>query len=123
MKIIEAIDRVDDLKPNDYSQEEKVIWLSNLDWMVKTEIIDTHEGAEDVTFDGYEINAPIDTEMLIPKPYEELYIHWLESRIDYANGEYAKYNNSITMFNNLYAAFTRYYNRTHTPKTEKIKII
>ena len=116
MKIIE------DLKPNDYSQVEKVAWLSKLDLMVKTEIFDNYEGGEDITFDGYEADIPIDTEMLVPKPYEALYIPWLEAQIDYANGEYVKYNNSITMFNTIYAAFTRYYNRTHTPKTEKIKI-
>lgn len=122
MKIIEALKRVDDLKPNDYTTEEKIVWLSNLDFMVKTEIIDTHEGGKDITFNGYEEDVPPETEMLIPKPYEELYIHWLEARIDYANGEYTKYNNSITMFNNLYAAFGRYYNRTHTPLSEKIKV-
>ena len=122
MKIIEAINRVDDLKPNDYSQVEKVAWLSKLDWMVKTEIIDNYEGGEDISFDGYDVDIPIDTELLVSKPYEALYIPWLEAQIDYANGEYVKYNNSITMFNTIYAAFTRYYNRTHTPKTEKFKI-
>ena len=53
MTIIEAINRVDSVKPNTYSQQDKVHWLSNLDGVVKREIIDTHEGGEDVKFEGY----------------------------------------------------------------------
>ena len=45
MKIIEAINRIDSLKHNTYSNNEKLAWLSRLDSMVKRLIIDTHEGA------------------------------------------------------------------------------
>ena len=46
MKIIEAINRIDSLKHNAYSQDDKVKWLSELDRDVKKNIIDTHEGAD-----------------------------------------------------------------------------
>ena len=55
MKIIEAIQKVDALKPNNYSQEDKIKWLSTLDGVIKREIIDTHEGASDIVFNGYYI--------------------------------------------------------------------
>ena len=44
MTIIGAITRVDTVKPNTYSQMDKVKWLSELDGIIKAEIIDTHEG-------------------------------------------------------------------------------
>ena len=115
MTIVEAVTKIDELKPNGYSQFQKIIWLSNLDAQIKAEIIDTHEGAEDVTFTDYTENTDIDTVLLVPTPYEDLYLAWLEAKIDYTNGEYTRYNNSITLFNERYAAFSRYYNRTHMP--------
>ena len=119
MTIISVINHLDAVKPNGYSLTEKIKWLSTLDGIVKTEIIDTHEGGENITFKGYTENTDMTTELLIPQPYDEVYIRWLEAQIDYANGEYGKYNNSITMYNTAYAAFERYYNRTHMPITKK----
>lgn len=121
MTIIEMITDVDALKPNGYKQPYKVQWLSQLDSRVKQDIIDTHEGGEGVSFSGYNDDTPIDTELLIPHPYDEVYRFWLEAQIDYANGEYAKYNNSMAMFNTAYSAYERYYNRTHMPKGNKLK--
>lgn len=121
MKILEAITQLDVLKPNSYSQAEKIGWLSTLDGTVKTEIIDTHEGAEGVIFNGYDENTKLDTELLASKPYDVLYIHYLEAQIDYANGELNKYENSMTMFNSAYSNYERFYNRTHMPKSKKFK--
>lgn len=121
MTLIEAITQIDALKPNSYSQPDKIRWLSNLDWVVKTEIIDTHEGGEGIVFGGYDENTPLETELLLPNSHRDIYMKWLEAQIDYANGEYGKYNNSTEAFNTLYAAFERYYNRTHMPKGTKIK--
>ena len=113
MKIIEAINRIDALKPNTYAEREKVFWLSLIDDTIKKEIIDTHEGAEAVVFNGYDEKTDVNTELLVPSPYAELYLYWLESKIDYYNGEMVKFNNSITMFNNMYEAYERFYNRDH----------
>jgi hypothetical protein len=121
MTIIEAINRIDVLKPNTYTQVEKVLWLSNLDGIIKTNIIDTHEGGEGVVFDGYNENTSLATEMLVKAPHDNIYLKWLETWIDYTNGEYAKYNNSAQAYNDSYTAFERYYNRTHIPKGNKIK--
>lgn len=115
MTLMDAIYRIDTLKPNSYSQEEKIKWLSALDGTIKAEIIDIHEGGEDIVFSGYNENTVLTTELLVPHPYDELYIRWLETQIDYANGEYGKYNNSITMYNKAYSAYENYYNRKHLP--------
>lgn len=121
MTLIEAINRIDSFKPNTYVQTDKIKWLSNLDGIIKKEIIDTHEGSEEVIFDGYDVDTALDTVMLVPAPYDDIYLKWLEAQIDYVNGDTAKYNNSMTMYNSAYSAFERYYNRTHMPKTKSIK--
>ena len=121
MKIVEAISRIDGLKHNTYTQGEKIAWLSRLDSMVKRLIIDTHEGGEDVVFTGYDENTDVFTDLLVPEPFDEMYLRWLEARIDYANGEYDKYNNSILMYQTVYDSYANYYNRNHMPKGTKIK--
>ena len=121
MTLIEAINRVDALKPNAYTPYEKIDWLSTLDGMVKRFVIDTHEGGEGIVFKGYDDETPLDTELLVKAPYEDIYIAWLESKIDYHNGEYVKYNNSITRYNDIYQGYCNEYNRTHMPKGSQIK--
>ena len=114
MTIDQVINRVDSLKPNAYTKLEKIEWLSELDGMIKAEVIDTHESDTEIWFDGYGKNDG-STELLVEAPYDIMYIHWLESKIDYANAEYAKFNNSMAMFQTKYRAFTAWYNRKHMP--------
>ena len=121
MTIMEALHRADSLKPNNYSNPEKIKWLSILDGIIKTEIIDTHEGGEDVVFNGYEEDVTLTTELLVPAPYDDIYIQWLAMQIDLTNGEYAKYNNSASVYNNTYHSYATYYNRTHMPKGKTMK--
>lgn len=115
MTIIEAISHVDAVKPNSYRQTEKIKWLSELDGTIKAEIIDTHEGGESISFSGYDEATDIATVLLVPAPYDNIYIRYLEMQIDYANNEYGKYNNSMVMYNTAYNAYQSYYNRNHKP--------
>jgi hypothetical protein len=121
MTVMEALHRADALKPNMYTNAEKIKWLSILDGIIKKEIIDTHEGGEDVVFCGYEEDVELTTELLVPAPFDDIYIHWLEAQIDYTNGEYGKYGNSKAMYNTSYDAYKNHYNRTHMPKGNKFK--
>jgi hypothetical protein len=115
MTIMEALHRIDTLKPNTYTNPEKIKWLSILDGIIKAQIIDTHEGGENVVFEGYTDDVELTKELLVPAPYDDIYIHWLQTHIDYTNGEYGKYNNSAMMYNESFTAFSNYYNKTHKP--------
>lgn len=121
MTISEAINKIDALKQNTFSQQDKIEWLSALDGIIKREIIDTHKNANMITFDGYDKDTDLDTKLLVPAPYDDIYIKWLEAQIDYYNGEIGKYSNSKTMFNAAYSNFARYYNRTIMPKSKGFK--
>lgn len=125
MRIEECINRVDATKPNQYGTEEKLRWLSVLDASIKSDIIDMYKPleGEDVggEFTGY---TPDDLakELLAPFPHDELYVAYLKAKIDEANGEGARYNNSATTFNGLLLDFEKHYNKTHTPKRRGLKI-
>ena len=129
MTIMDALYRIDELKPNSYSQPEKIKWLSSLDGVIKSKIIDTHEDCTNESclachkgaFEGYGEDAVLTTELLVPAPYDDIYLRWLEAQIDYNNGEYDKYNNSLVAYNDAYMLYQGYYNRTHMPKGKKFK--
>ena len=59
MTIIEAINRIDDAKPNQYTQSDKVRWLSALDGIVHDEILAAHEAcrAEPAGVGGSRVRA------------------------------------------------------------------
>lgn len=139
MTIKECIDRTDNLNPNQYSEEQKVAWLSELDCNIFTDIILTHYPyfgerplprvtpfSEDddparvavpcvkPEFKPYSVDNM--TEQLIaPFPYDNLYIAYLQMKIDEANKDSVQYNNSAIMFTTYYNNFSTHYNRTHKP--------
>ena len=117
MKIAEAIA----LKQNTFPFEEKVAWLSRLDHTIKKDIIDTHDGADAVTFQGYTPETDPDTELLAPTPFDEMYLHWMEAQIDYYNDELDRYNKSMQTFQTEYNGYARWYNRNHMPLGQKMK--
>ena len=114
MTIHEAIRTLDKLRPgNTFSEKEKISWLSTLDGIIYQEIIKTHEGSDTVSFHGYDGSTDVDTVLLVPSPYCELYLYYLEAQIDFNNAELTKYNNDMTLYNNAYTAFSAWYNRHH----------
>ena len=115
MTIRSAINSIDELMHNTYTQENKVTWLSRVDTMVKKLVIDTHDGGEDVSFSGYNEDTDLETVLLIPEPFDEAYLRWMEAQIHYHNGEYDKYNNAVVMFNTAFDAYKSDYTRNHMP--------
>ena len=116
MKLIEAIQKLNDLKSNTYDQAHKVEWLSRLDSMVMRHVIGAHEGGEGITFNGYNAETDLETELLVPSPYDEVYLRWLEAQIDYYNGEYGRYNNAILLFNAAWDELDRHLRRSCAPR-------
>jgi hypothetical protein len=145
MNIQECINRVDSVKPNQYSIEDKVRWLSYLDGSIQKEIFDRYEqppeeketkiiiiyGDSEETesneeeakeFTGYSPDRLSDA-LLVPFPYDELYVAYLKAKIDDENGETARYNNSASTFNGMLQEFQKAYHRDHMPKSVPFHIL
>lgn len=120
MTVKEAISYIDTTKPNGYSIGEKIRWLNELDSTIQTEIVNIHEGAVQEKFVEYTEDS-LDRQLIAMLPYDNIYTFWLEAKIDYTNGEYARYNNVNAMFATAYAKFVTHYKRTHKPKPKKFK--
>lgn len=116
MKIGEAIENARELMAGAVSDETLLRWLSALDGQVKLEIIDTHAGGGEVLFTPYGEDTDTDTELLIPQPYDEVYRYFLEAQMLFANGELEEYNAVAARYEESYAAYAAWYNRTHMSK-------
>lgn len=103
-KVIEIVDR---LKPNSYSEEDKLRWLSELDGKVQRLVIQSDDVIQ------YAYPDDMDRELLIPAPFDDVYGLYLESKIDYHNKEYGNYNNSAMMFEVRFDDYKKDYIRKH----------
>lgn len=117
MTIHETIEKADNLNPNQYSEEIKVAWLSNLDAIIFNEVVMTHLPRPESEFVPYTIED-IDNDLLVKAPYDELYVAYINMKIDEANQETTRYNNSLAIFNGRLNDFKAYYNRTFVPVNE-----
>ena len=139
MTIKEAIDKVNALYPNQYEEDIMVDWLSRLDYQIFHDIILRHvPDLPPPPFIRAESRAtPLDTPphppipprpeftpytvdnmaipLLVPFPYDELYVAYLQMKIDEANHETIQYNNDAVLFNSYYDNFASAYNREHMP--------
>lgn len=116
MKICEAISQINSLKPNTYSDQQKIYWLNQLESMVKRLVIDTHEGGDQIAFDGFNENTSVETQLFMPSPFDMAYIYWLEAQIHYANEDIDMYNSAILMFNATFSEYKADYKRNHDTK-------
>ncbi|MBO5868949.1 MAG: hypothetical protein J6Q54_08580 [Oscillospiraceae bacterium] len=113
MTINAAIEMVDALQPNAFSRQEKICWLSRAEGVILHHLPETREGKP--AFSGYTTDTDPDTELLVPEPYAEIYLRYLQAQMDSANGELVRYGNAAALFNQLLSGYRNYFNRTHTP--------
>ena len=120
MTLEEAISLCDRVKPNQYSRNEKIRWLSDVDGQIQREMWDY---VEPVEFAGYDEETPVETLLLAPKPYEGMYEAYLSAQIDLHNGEFTRYQNSAQLYNSIFAAFAGWYRREHMPTQENLVLM
>ena len=116
MTIKDCIDIVDNIKPNQYTIKDKVMWLSFVEEIIINDVLKTHEGYDGRydNFEGYSEDK-LSVSLIVPSPYDRLYTEYLKMMIDKENGETARYNNSMVSFNAYMMEYRKYYNKTHMP--------
>ncbi|MBQ4602050.1 MAG: hypothetical protein IJB24_04235 [Clostridia bacterium] len=114
MIIRDVIDRVEQQRAGcDISLEEYISCLNILEEDIYTNIISAHEGKAE-----FDAHTSEDDTLLVPDMYADLYSFWLFARIDLANGDIGGYTNNMILYNNLMDEYSRYYTRSHMPKTK-----
>lgn len=111
MKIKEAIASARKLSGNAVDDAALCRWLSELDGRL---MLDFYKGSE---WMSYSLPQDEDHELLVPFPWDELYVHYLEAMVYYSNGEFDRYRNSYEMFNKKELDYRQWYARNQLPTT------
>ncbi len=61
------------------------------------------------TFDGSKV------ELLADAAHQKIYWSYLAAMIDFANGEYGKFNNALTIFSDFFGEYSRWYAKKYRP--------
>lgn len=113
-KYKDIIALVDGYRPNHFDEQMKLWWLVTLDGKIAVELMRMDQQTVAEMMDcGYPDG--LEHEPLVGFPYEEVYLHYLEAKIDYANGEYSDYQNSMAAFNAVYSSFSNWFLNTYDP--------
>lgn len=107
----ECLTRFGYIKPHGYDTDTVEKWLISADNRLRKLICNV-----------YGTVFSDKTELILPDEHADIYIYYLQAQVDYFNGETARYNNSMNMFNTALAAFMDEYNRTHMPLQREVKV-
>ena len=106
-----VLDIIDSIKPNAFSEEAKTAWINEIEGLVQTEVFLL--AIEDVVQYTWPENAA--ATLLAKPPHDKIYWVYLSAMVDFANGEYDKYQNTMQMFNQFFGEYMRWYARTYNP--------
>ena len=111
MKIKEAIAFARKLSGNAIDDDTLCRWLSELDGRL---MLDFYKGSE---WMSYSVPQDENHDLLVPFPWDELYVHYLEAMVYYSNGEFERYRNSYEMYNKKELEYRQWYARNQLPIT------
>lgn len=110
MKIREVLAYVDESKPNDFEEAQKIRFINEVEGMVQSEVL-LLTPEEIITYDENDM----ETELLVSSPHDRIYPAYVAAMIDFANGEYNKYANTIRLFNDHFTEFSRWFAQNYRP--------
>lgn len=125
MTVGDAITMLDNLKPNHYTDTNKIKWLQDLDHKLYLDVVCAHfllpgESFEEPNYPGAQ--TPKTCTLLVPDPYAtDLYYHWLAAKVDENNMEIGQYNQSIALWNQDYDIWSGAWHRSHMPKGNRTR--
>lgn len=105
----EVVAQVDQLCPNQYSQEQKLSWLGELEGRI---CLDVHLMQEQQLEQVWQ-NWP--GRLTVGWPHSDVYQHWLLAKLHQADGELELYQNRMESFNTSYQTYVNWYIRTYDP--------
>ena len=113
-KYVEIIQLVDGYRPNSLEDHLKLWWLVSLDGKIAVELMRMDPVTVREMMDcGYP--EGLEHEPLIEFPHQELYLHYLQAKICYTEGEYNDYQNAMESFNAAYMDFSEWFLNRYDP--------
>ena len=98
-----------ELTENQYTDSVLMMWLSNCENTVLTDVL--LASPEDCV----ELTEPNDEKLVVPHPWDKLYLPYMQAQVAHANGEYDHYANYIALFNAYLEEYARHILETVQP--------
>lgn len=114
MYLRELFTTVDQLRPNAFTDAEKIRMVNTVEGRIYKDILSKYEGEEPI-FIPFE-EGQEERELAVPVPYTDVYVFYLASMMDFYNSDSSRYNDSMVLYNQAWNEFQAYYLQTHTPK-------
>lgn len=118
MKISELYAYIDTVKPNAFGEAVKNVWLNEVEGAVQSQVM-LLAPEETVVYAYDPSDAQTDAELLVGAPHLKLYYAYLTAMIDFANGEYTNYSNTLTLFNTFWNEYAAWYSLNIHPADGK----
>lgn len=115
MRLGELIETVIRTRGRQYSEDIMTGWLNEIEGQVIDEVINKAEGY-DLEFKPMTYDLDAERELSVPDRFQDVYINYMLSKIDFHNQETERYNNDVVMYNSAYDAFTSWFRQNHMPK-------
>lgn len=115
MRLGELIEMVIRTRGRQYSEDIMTGWLNEIEGQVIDEVINKAEGY-DLEFKPMTYDLDAERELSIPDRFQDVYINYMLSKIDFHNQETERYNNDVVMYNSAYDAFASWFKQNHMPK-------
>ena len=109
----QALTRIDTICPNAWDDAAKLLWLNECESMIQTRILGTAPEAC-ITYDA---DTARSTVLLVPAPFDRLYVYYVIAMCDYAAHETAHYADSMMLFNAALDEYAKWYQRTNGTAT------
>ncbi len=114
MTIREVLARVDTIRPNAYTDGEKIAMLNTIEGRIYREIL---EKTADFTGEFIPFQeGEEERELTVPVPYTDIYVFYLAAMIDFYNGDSGRYNDTMVLFNQAWEDYAAHYRERHKPK-------
>ena len=114
MNLRELLVEVDQLRPNAFTDAEKIRMVNTVEGRIYKDILSKYEGEEPVFIPFAE--GQEERELVVPVPFTDVYVFYLISMVDFYNGDSNKYNDSMILYNDAWENYAAHYLQTHTPK-------
>ena len=116
----QALSRIDAICPNAWDETAKLLWLNECESMIQTRILGTAP-EQCITYDA---DTDRSTKLLVPAPFDRLYVYYVIAMCDYAAHETAHYADSMMLFNAALDEYAKWYPVSYThltlPTTERV---
>ena len=107
MTIENCLKLVDAMMPNGVSDSVKLRFLGEIEGKVRVELLG-EEPDGDMDFHD---ETPKGMVLCVPHPYDQLYLLYVMTMLDYISGDVARYENSAAIFNTAYQSYGKWLKR------------